>query len=242
MFPVRSKPARKIKGAPWRNYLGVRAAVSSEAAIIRPLVRDKIHRSRSRRVVSPLGLLIDEAERQTLVSASGLAYHRRVGDRFVDTLLAVAGETCETFQLAYGFDVANPVSTAKALITGPLQVPIEKTDSLPPRGWIVHASPAEVMINRLDIRQRSDGRLAASIRVIQTRSRAAKVTLRFCRDVQFASVLDSSADDPVNVPIESPDNEDQAKPSSGLTYERDAVRFSVADHQVTDLLVVFADR
>ncbi len=231
----------EFQGDPWRNYLGLRVAVSSEAAIVRLLVRDKIHRSRSQRMVSPLGLVIDEAERQTLISTAGLAFHRKVGDRFIDTLLVVEGEACEIFKLSYGFDVPAPVATAKAFITGSLQVPVEKPQSLPPRGWIAFASPPDVMITHLQIRQREDGRLAATIRAIQTRSQSANITLRFCRDVQFASILDGSHNDPWNLPIESPAGEDEAKQSSGIKCSGDSIRFAAGSHQVTDLVVVFAD-
>jgi alpha-mannosidase len=235
------KPAHEVKGDPWQNYLGIRVAYSSEAAIIRPLVRDKIHRSRSRRVVAPLGLVIDEAERQTLISAGGMAYHRRVGDRFVDTLFAVQGETVENFQLAYGFDVPTPVATAKAMIAEPPQVSIEKTDQLPLRGWIAHVAPAEVLITRLELAERDDGRLAAMVRLIQTRSRSAKVKLRFCRDLQFATLLKGNDVDSWNLPIPANDDGQQTHDPS-VKCEGDSIQFSVASHQITNLLAVFAAR
>ena len=236
------KPAVPLKGDPWREYLAARAAVSSEAAIVRCLVRDKVHRSRSRRLVSPLGVVIDEAERQTLLTAGGRPYHRKLKDRFVDTLLAVAGEQNEEFQLNYGIDVKHPVAAAQSLLTPPLQVGIEKNASLPTHGWIVHVSPAETLANQIQLRRRDDGLLAAVVRVIQTRSRGAKVALRFCRDVQFACILDGTADDPWNLPLPNPDaQEKEDGQRAGVKYESDVIQFPVDSHQVTDLLVVFAD-
>jgi alpha-mannosidase len=233
-------PVAEITGEPWRNYLGARVAVASEGAIVRVLVRDKIHRGRSRRLVSPLGLVVDEAERQTLISAGGLAFHRRVGDRFVDTLLAVQGETDTSLKLDYGFNVPNAVSTAQSLLAGPAAVPVQTPDSLPPRGWILYVSPADVIISNIDVRRREDGYLAAAMRVIQTRSRSANVTIRFCRDVQFASILEGGDADRFNRPIETPESDEQANPAKAITHEGDAVRFSTASHQVADILVVFA--
>ncbi len=235
-------PVAEITGEPWRNYLGARVAVASEGAIVRVLVRDKVHRASSRRLVSPLGLVVDEAERQTLIAAGGLACHRRVGDRFVDTLLAVQGETNTALQLDYGFNVPNPVSTTESLILSPVQIAVESTDSLPPRGWILYVSPADVIVSKLEVRRREDGLLAAVVRVIQTRSKSASVTIRFCRDVQFASILEGGDSDRFNRPITAPDQDEQPTTPGAITYEGDAVRFSAASHQVADLLVVFAKK
>ncbi|MEM9645340.1 MAG: hypothetical protein AAF989_10125 [Planctomycetota bacterium] len=97
-------------GNPWKNYVAVRVASATEASIDRLIVRGKLHRTSRRRMVSPMGLVIDEADRQTLIASDGRAYHRRASDRFVDTILHCQGERDPRFRLAYGFDISSPVA------------------------------------------------------------------------------------------------------------------------------------
>ncbi len=111
----------KLGDDPWRSYFAARAAVASDASIGRVMLRDKIHRGSGRRLVAPLGLVLDEADRQTLVAGQGLAFHRKVDERFYDTLLCVRGESSHSVSLRYGFDVSTPVATAKSLIAAPVQ-------------------------------------------------------------------------------------------------------------------------
>ena len=97
--------------------------------------------------------------------------------------------------------------------------------------------------------ERDDGRLAAIVRVIQTRSKTCKATLRFMRDVTDVMPLGSSAEDPLNTTLpasdaDAPDekgSESTPKRPLGLHVDGDAITLSMAAHGVTDLLVVFRD-
>ncbi len=216
-------PTVPIGDDPWQSYVGLRAAVSSDASICRVLIRDKVHRAGSRRLVSPLGLVIDEAERQTMIGTSGLAFHRRVDERFFDTIIRVKGETSGVFSVHYGFDVTNPIATAKSIIAPPVQVAIDDTEKSNPIGWILHCAPKDVSIGAFDVFRRDDGSLAAMVRVVQTRPTPCTATLRFFRNVKTAFVANARDDigaDPLK--------------SSG-----DQVRVSMAAHAVVDVLVVF---
>ena len=247
-------PGESLHGDPWQQYVACRVAVVSEAAIYRPLLRDKVHRARSRRLVAPLGILIDEAERQTLVASGGLAFHRRVGDRFLDTILLAQGESNHQFRLCYGFDVPTPVGTSRALISPVALVGITTPPAASDIGWIVHAAPKETLISSLRVGRRRDGQLAALVRVTQTRPQSCKASIRFCRDVscalelagQLAGQLAGPADDPLNLSLSAgnpSDNEatgNQAPTdAAALKVDGDLVSLSMPAHGVADLLVVF---
>jgi hypothetical protein len=231
-------PTGPLTGQPWQNYIAARVAVVTEASIFRPLLRDKVHRARSRRLVAPLGVLIDEAERQTLVAANGLAFHRRVDDRFLDTLLCVEGESRHQFTLHYGFDVANPVTVSRALIAPPKQVPINADPKASQVGWIVHTAPKDLIMTSLKIARRSDGKLAAILRVIQTRSQSCKAAIRFFRDVDCAVLLDRPDDDLFDSPLPVDESAEQDQPRS-LACKDDMVSLSLPSHGVADILVIF---
>ncbi len=192
---------------PWKRYLAARVAVANEAAIYRTLVRDRIHRARSRRLVSPLGVLIDEADRQTLISAAGAPFFRRVGDRFLDALLWTQGESVHAMSMQIGFDVPSPLAAARAMIAPPTQVPIKASAKLAEIGWILHASPKDLLISQIDVDRRTDGRLAAIVRVIQTRTQSCKATVRFFRDVEAAFLLTGPHSDCLNLSLDAESEE-----------------------------------
>jgi alpha-mannosidase len=242
---------------PWDNYFATRVAVETESAIYRSLLRDKVHRVRSRRLVSPLGVVIDEAERQTLVAAGGLAFHRRVGERFLDTLLPAEAESTCQFTLFFGFDVRHPVAVARSLIAPPVHVPIQAARNVADIGWIVHAAPKDILVSRLTVDRRGDGKLAAIVRVIQTRPQSCKASIRFLRDVECALQLQRLDDDPLNQPLPrdeaaSSDVDGEASPTAAdrasdqaqptkLHSKGDLVSLPIPSHGVVDLLVVFVE-
>ena len=233
------EPKSPIVGAPWNHYFGIRTAYASEAPICRTLIRDKLHRAKTRRMVAPLGVVVDEADRQTLLCGEGLAFHRREGERFLDTLVLVQGETCKKFTMHYGFDVPAPVASARARMAPPVDLSVNPTPSAPEIGWILHASPKDLLVSRLAVEQRSDGRLAARIRVIQTQPQACKAKLRFLRNVDTAILVDGTSDTHLNRTVEELESIGEQQPSD-LKHEGDMLTLSLASHGVADCLVVFA--
>ena len=232
-------PLKSIQGDPWLNYLGLRMAVASESAICRTIVRDKLHRARSRRLVSPLGLVIDEAERQTLVCGHGLPFHRRFGERFLDTLVLVQGESRRTFSMHYGIDVPSPVAACRAKLSPPMVLPLVKGSQGPLIGWVAHVAPKDILLSAVSVHSRQDGRFAAVVRVIQTQAQTAKVKLRFCRDIVAVALLDDSLETLLNATCEELQSRCE-KQSSDVQFDGDLAKFGMHSHGVSDLLVVFA--
>ncbi len=106
-------------------------------------------------------------------------------------------------------------------------------------GWILHASPKDLLVSRLAVEQRSDGRLAARIRVIQTQPQACKAKLRFLRNVDTAILVDGTSDTHLNRTVEELESIGEQQPSD-LKHEGDMLTLSLASHGVADCLVVFA--
>jgi hypothetical protein len=148
------------------------------------------------------------------------------------------GESGQAFTLFYGFDLPNPVASARTLIAPPLHARITAAPNAADIGWIVHTAPKEILMTALKVDRRSDGKLAAIIRVIQTRSQSCKASIRFFRDVDCALLLDDPGDDSFDSPLPAEANadNDQSRP---LTCKGDLVSLSIPSHGVADLLVVF---
>lgn len=232
------EPKATVSGDPWSDYIAARVAVASESPICRALIRDKVHRAKSRRMLSPLGIVLDEADRQTLICGEGLAFHRRVGERFVDTPIIVQGETRTRFVLHYGFDVPAPVAAARARIVPPTELTVQPRQTAAGIGWMLHASPKDVLVPRLDMLARSDGHPAALVRVIQTQAQACKAKLRFFRDVKTVALVDRPLEQLRDQSVE--ELEQQLATGRGdLKHQGDLVSLSLTSHGVADLLVVF---
>ena len=177
-----------ILGAnPWRSYFGWRAAVAADASAVQVSLRDRLHRAGSgRKLDAPAGLLIDEVERQTLLYANGSPAFRRVGDRFVDSLVMVRGETARDSTLAIGFDVPEPVAALRAQACPPPCLPVSSQPAST-LGWLVNCSATDVMLSDLQIT--SERPLVLTLTVIATVAESRKVKLRFCRDCVSAERL-----------------------------------------------------
>ncbi|WP_182865877.1 hypothetical protein [Stieleria mannarensis] len=218
----------------WKNYFALRTAVAGEAAILRPLVRDKVHSASSKKLVAPLGVVIDEAEKQTLVAGRGLPLHRKVGDRFLDTLVGIpGGGDAIAFQVTLAFDCPSPVAIARSCIAPADVFAIDLSDTGSSGGetgqaWLVHVSSADVMVTEIETARRRDGKLAARMQVIQTRPKTSKVRLQFCAAARAAFVADASG-------IERSLDElpDDVQCDDGV------VTLSLGNHQAVDLVVVF---
>ncbi len=231
---------------PWKNYIATRVAFSEDTGTTRAILRDKLHRTSSRRIVAPLGLVIEEAERQTLIASSGLAFHRRVQDRFIDTLVMVAGESVHRFSLQYGFDVSQPLEIAKSVIAPPVVLPIESDSKISPRGWLLHVAPKDTSLIDVATRLRNDGRLAARVRLVRTRSTGGTTTIRFCRNLRWVTTLLPEDGNMHKATGESDqiwnqDDTDEtttANKKLGLSFDADTVKVPLSGHQILDLLVV----
>lgn len=194
-----------LRRDPWQSYLAGRNAVASEASRVQALVRDKVHRVRGRRLLCPLGVVIDEVDRQTLVMAGGRPAYRACGDRMLDTLLQVAGESATEFQLEYGFDVKSPVAFARSRMAVPAvrQVPQGK---LPPTGWLLQLSARNVIVAQVTaVPEESGWRL--HVLLVETRGKPTKLQLFFARTPEKATT------GPQQTPL--PVEEDATKVSLG---------------------------
>ena len=226
----------------WNNYFAMRTAVAGEAAIVRALVRDKVHSSSSKKLVAPLGVLIDEAEKQTLVVSHGLPLHRKVGDRFVDTLLAHPGAEqpsggnppSSEFQITIAIDCPAPVALARSCIAPTEVIQVEpqdgdgKTAAKNNQAWLVHVSPSDVLVTEMTTARRRDGKLAARIQLVQTRPKSSRVKIQFCVFAHAAFFADPTG---IDRPLEELPED--------VTCNDGVVELTLGNHEAVDLIVVF---
>ena len=224
----------------WKNYFAIRTAVAGEASILRSLVRDKVHSSSAKKIVAPLGVLIDEAEKQTLVCSHGLPLHRKVGDRFLDTLVGLPGRAAGEsnrldFQVTYALDCPEPVTVARACISPAKLIPVasakeagQRAEGKTEQAWLVHVSAADVLVTEMSTKRRRDGKLATRMQLVQTRPKTAKVKLQFSAFAHAAFVSDRSGID--RTLLELPED---------VRCDDGVVLLTIGSHEAIDLVVVF---
>ena len=209
---------------PWQSYFGFRSAVATDALSLLVPLRETLHRasSNSKQIDSPAGVVIDEVDNQTLLYTEGRPAHRRVGDRFVDSLLIVRGETARQFTMRVGFDVREPVAALRAAACPPptLAVAMAPANRV---GWLIACAAPDVVLSGFRIESTQPRQV--SLLVITTRSDSRKVKLRFCRDVVAAERYSG----------------DPASPFSPLTLEGDQVQIAMTGHEVIRLRVTLRD-
>lgn len=233
--PVGDRQANSKPGF-WKNYLAIRTAVASEAPTYRVLVRDKVHRCVSKRFVAPMGVLIDEGERQTLLTGHGLPLHRIVGDRFVDTPIASPNDSGQvSFDFSCVLDSPHPVAVARACMIPPVALAVEtlavdaKASAIKTnQAWLVHVSAKEVLVTDFQTVRRKDGKLATRFKAVQTRPKTSQVRLQFCTFAEAAFVADHRG---VDRPLE--ELPEDVRCNDGV------VEFSLSGHQVIDMVAVF---
>ncbi|MFG0254375.1 MAG: hypothetical protein ACF787_04660, partial [Rhodopirellula sp. JB053] len=177
---------------------------------------------------------------------------------------ATSGEAWSEWQsFAFGFDVKHPVAAAKSFAMGePVwAVPIASNSGslakASPRGWLIHPSPSSLDVQIVDVgrvrdygeAEDSDAKqgqprelMALHVRVIQTASRAASASLRFCRDVdsvyEVSSLSRPFRRDTGNGELTLQRLGEISNPES-IQKEGDRVRWSHPSHGVVHMVVLF---
>ncbi|MES2789439.1 MAG: hypothetical protein V4719_07445, partial [Planctomycetota bacterium] len=144
-------PVKMPDGDPWTNYIGTRFAWNSSiAALTRSVLGGAQTDWKDERLESPLYLEIADENQRTTILTHGLPFHRKTGERMVDSILLVAGETSRKFRFTIAVDQAYPMQAALDAITPTTVIPTTKG---PPRsgnsGWFFHISGRNVQIVQL---------------------------------------------------------------------------------------------
>jgi alpha-mannosidase len=218
------------EGDPWSNYYGVRFAWKHESAV---LSRSDQHAPRVvnlERIESPEFIEIADNDDRTTILPMGLPFHRKTGNRMLDTLLVVAGETQRKFHFQVMIDVPFPWQAALDGMSPALMIP---TAAGPPRsgetGWFVHLDTPHVQLMRILPLRTEAGKEASGaaskgciLRLMETEGRRA-----VCKLLSFLSPRAARQVDLLGKTIAHP------------KIEEDEVRIEIAPFEVCDVELMF---
>jgi alpha-mannosidase len=199
-------PSQLPQGDPWTNYLGCRFAWKHSEVALTASMQQGAQSVTAQRIEAPQYLEIADDDFRTTILTPGLPFHRKTGERMLDTLLLVEGETTRRFHFSIAVDSRYPMQASLDQYSPPVVVPTSTTPAEPRQGWFFNVTAANVQLVRL---------LAPSdvnkvvVRLLETEGRARVFGLECYRSPQQArqinfrgeTISDLRIDDAVNVEI-----------------------------------------
>ena len=197
---IELKPAVDLRDDPWEDYFACRFAWADVAAHLYRNIGGVRQQTESRRIESPLYLQIDDASTLTTILSHGLSYHRRSGQRMLDTLLVVKGETTRRYQLGLAFDTPHVLSAALEHCMPPAVVPAHGG---PPAtgesGWLMHLDAKNVVATHWQPLADGSGFRAC---LQESTGKAGPVRLSAFKPLAEAHLLDFTGANRAALPIE----------------------------------------
>lgn len=211
-------PAKVPTGAPWTNYIGCRFAWKHPEMALTASMQQGAQAVKLERIEAPQYLeLADEAFRTTLLFP-GLPFHRKSGDRMLDTLLIVEGETRRRFQFSIALDEKYPWQASQDRFSPPLVLPTQTRPAAGSRqGWFFQTGAGNVQLTR--IIPRDSG---VVVRLLETEGRTRTVPLECFRTPSTARQIDF-----------------QGKTICTPAIDKDRVQVEVGPYEICDVELTF---
>ncbi len=197
--------ASLAKADPWTNYLGCRWAWPDAESTLRRSSFLTPVQSTVDRMETPDYIDISSRKRRTSLIFGGLAHHRRIRPRMLDTILIAGKESARTFELGVALDLENPwhaaIDAVAPAFVVPVQLPVPKSG---PSGWLLAVDSKGVTILSVQFLERSgDGRgWGLDVTLLETSGRASRCKLRTFRDPTYARQVDFNDEVIVDLPID----------------------------------------
>ena len=199
---------------PWRSAYVARLAWPTEAAIVRSFSGGGRHAWPSGRAIAPRLVEIDETDYRTHYLTGGLAFHRRTEQRFLESLLAVQGDTAVEHRIGLAVDLPHPWLGATQFLDRSYEVdliapaPLEAST-----GWLVSVDARNVIADLETPLVDAQGR-AVGMRLFltETEGKSCNAQVRLPREVASAARVDylggaigklTCADDRVTIAMRS---------------------------------------
>ncbi|MEO2023570.1 MAG: hypothetical protein ABGX05_17240, partial [Pirellulaceae bacterium] len=184
-------PDKQPAASPWNSYYCSRFAWKNEGADLYRAVNQSRHKATANRLEAPQYLDINDGESSTTLLTGGLPFHRRIGFRMLDSLLAVRGERQQQFELGIGVDVPHPLQEAVSWMTP--EVTIFDPQGRPPTeesAWLFHLNTRNVIATRWQPWVEENQIVGFQVRLLEVSGRRARLELDSFRPIAAAQQVD----------------------------------------------------
>ena len=177
---------------PWNSYYAARFAWNDAGCDTFRSVGATCQRTEAGRLEAPHFVELRGGKTRTTILTGGLPYHRRVGMRKLDCLLAVRGEEATKFRLAIGIDLPQPMPAAMELLS-PVVTLAEK--AAPPRNatssWLCRLDTRNVLATHWEPLLSKDGAVQGlRARLLESQGRPVRACLEVFRPIESAQQVD----------------------------------------------------
>jgi alpha-mannosidase len=154
---------------------------------------------------TPDALDLSTRTQRTGLLFGGLPYHRKHGERMLDTLLVAGRESTRSFTLGVVLDLEHPFHAAQDLLAPALVVPI---DDGPPAigatGWLAKVDHKAVAVSHVEfVAQTGDGRGWGLIfHLLETAGHAGRCRLHLFRNPTWARQADFLGETVVDLSVD----------------------------------------
>jgi alpha-mannosidase len=197
--------AKAASSDPWSHHLACRWAWPDTQATLRRSALLAPHATLAEHAETSESFDITSRQRRTTLLFGGLAHHRRVGARMLDTILVAGSETARTFRLGVTLDLEHPFP---AILDQHAPAPVVVTDAGPPRsgpvGWLVQVDHKAVALVgfRFEKNLDEDRGFGLVADLIETSGKPARCRLRAFRDPTSARQVDGRGEHVVDLPTD----------------------------------------
>lgn len=143
------QPETLPEGNPWGTYYTCRFAWNDPAASLSRSVQESVESIGHERVESTHYLEIASDETRTTLLFDGLAFHRKIGMRSLDTILICEGETEKKFHVNIVIDSSFPMQSAYDSLIPVSVIPAYEPEENMKTGWFFHVNKKNVLISQV---------------------------------------------------------------------------------------------
>ncbi|MDX1928565.1 MAG: hypothetical protein SFV81_18690 [Pirellulaceae bacterium] len=190
---IRLHDLRPLADDPWKSAYVLRFAWPTESAILRSFASGAREAWAGGVTIAPQLIEIDETDYRTHLLTAGLAFHRRVEGRFLETLLAVQGQSEVTHRFGIAVDLPYPQQSAAQFMDREFDLALTATSPITARSsWLYSVDAKNTKLDLECPLVNSEGQLVGQrFRLAETESKTVNAVLRSSRDVSEAYRVDN---------------------------------------------------
>ena len=169
----------------WNSYIAVRYAWNDDTLEMRGGLNDSVHRIPEwSRFHAPKVIDLRNAESSLTFLSEGLPFHQRSGDRQLDTLLMVKGESLRQFRLGIAVNATHPVKLSYDFLLKqddfifPVPGYLKNSSARPDRAWFFQIESNNVIALHWEPQLESDKLTGYTVYLLETEGRRAHFALR----------------------------------------------------------------
>jgi alpha-mannosidase len=186
----------------WSSYYATRFAWADAAAELWRSAGLTAQPTGARRIEAPHFFDIRSEGSRTAILTGGLPYHLFNGDRMLDSLLVVRGESARRFRMGITIDAAHPTADALDLIEPPLvlqsaPLPGSRSGS----GWLFHIDARNAVATHWDAICEAGKPVGFRVRLLETEGRSGRIQLRSIRAPSVARQVDFNGQPQVELAV-----------------------------------------